>query len=55
MFAAAGDGTLLPPYVCYNATNLYDTWVFGGSTGAAYNRSKSGWFTREIFEDAGEK
>ncbi len=30
---------------------LYDTWVLNGPPGTMYNRSPSGWFTREIFED----
>lgn len=51
MFAIAGDGSLLPTYVCYKSTNVYDTWILNGPPGAAYNRSKPGWFTREIFED----
>lgn len=51
MFAAAGDGTLLPPYVIYKAENLYNTWTEHGPKGTVYNRSKSGWFTLEIFED----
>lgn len=51
MFAAAGDGHLLSLYVVYRAENLYNTWVSGGLPGTVYNRSKSGWFTMEIFED----
>jgi hypothetical protein len=51
MFAAAGDGTLLPPYITYKAENLYNTWTEHGPKGTVYNRSKSGWFTLEIFED----
>ncbi|KAG5863111.1 hypothetical protein JTB14_014931 [Gonioctena quinquepunctata] len=51
MFAAAGDGTLLPPYVTYKAENLYNAWTEHGPKGTVYNRSKSGWFTLEIFED----
>lgn len=51
MFSAAGDGTLLPPYITYKAENIYNTWTENGPKGAIYNRSKSGWFTLEIFED----
>ncbi|KAG5880696.1 hypothetical protein JTB14_024268 [Gonioctena quinquepunctata] len=51
MFVAAGDGTLLPPYVTYKADNLYNTWTEHGPKGTVHNRSKSGWFTLEIFED----
>lgn len=49
MFSAAGDGTLLPPYVTYKAENLY--YTEHGHKGTVYNRIKSGWFTLEIFED----
>ena len=51
MFAGSADGTLFPPYITYKAGNVYDTWVENGPKGAVYNRSKSGWFTLEIFED----
>lgn len=51
MFSGTADGTLLPPYVTYKANNLYDSWIENGPKGAIYNRSKSGWFTLEIFED----
>ena len=40
-----------PPYILYKATNLYDTWTFGGPAGARYNRSKSGWFDLTCFSD----
>ena len=30
MYAGCANGTLLPPYVCYKATNLYDLWKQGG-------------------------
>lgn len=51
MFAGSADGILLPPYITYKAVNLYDTWTENGPKGAVYNRSKSGWFTLQIFED----
>lgn len=51
MFAGSADGHILPPCITYKASNLYDTWTENGPTGAVYNRSKSGWFTLEIFED----
>ncbi len=51
MFAGAASGTLLPPYVVYKADHLYDTWTCHGPTGTVYNRSKSGWFDMELFED----
>ncbi|KAB0804444.1 hypothetical protein PPYR_01414 [Photinus pyralis] len=55
MFAAAGDGKLLPCYVVYKAQNLYDSWTVGGPKGTRYNRSNSGWFESASFEDWVEK
>lgn len=51
MIAAAGDGSLLPPYVTYKAENLYSTWTESGPKGTVLNRSKSGWFTLENILD----
>lgn len=51
MFAGTASGIPLPPYVVYKADNLYDTWTEGGPAGTRYNRSKSGWFEGNIFED----
>lgn len=55
MMAGAADGEMLPPYVVYKATHLYDTWVTDGPEGTHYNRSSSGWFEGEIFEDYVQK
>lgn len=51
MFSGSASGTLLPPYVCYRAEHLYDTWTEGGPAGTRYNRSKNGWFNLIVFED----
>lgn len=51
MFAAAGNGTVLPPFTVYRSTHLYDTWTDGGVEGAGYGRSKSGWFDLQMFEE----
>lgn len=51
MFSGTASGILLPPYVCYRAENLYDTWTEGGPSGTRYNRSKNGWFNLTVFED----
>lgn len=51
MFAAAGDGTCLPPYVVYKSINLYPEWIEGGPEGSQYNRTQSGWFDTQCFED----
>lgn len=49
MFAAAADGTLLPPYVIYKSMHLYDKWTEGGPRGARYNRTPSGWMDGRWF------
>ena len=51
MFAGAASGELLPVYVVYKAEHLWDTWTQGGPPGTRYNRSKSGWFDSNCFED----
>lgn len=51
MFAAAANGTLLPPYVCYKSKELYSTWREYGPIGCRFNRTPSGWFTAEVFCD----
>ncbi|KAJ8913064.1 hypothetical protein NQ315_006565 [Exocentrus adspersus] len=51
MFAIAGNGARLPPYVVYRAKHIYEGWTEGGLEGAIYNRSIRGWFDSELFED----
>lgn len=51
MFAALGDGTLLPPYIVYRAKNIYPEWTQNGPPGTRFNRSKNGWFDSVLFED----
>ncbi len=51
MFAGTADGVVLPWYVVYKATNLYNTWTENGPKRCRYNRSKSGWFDMTCFED----
>lgn len=46
---AAGD--VLPPYVNYKSEHLWTTWTEGGPANTRYNRSKSGWFDTNSFED----
>ena len=55
MMTAAADGTTLPLYVVYKATNLYDSWCKGGPPNCHYNRTKSGWFDATTFQDWFEK
>lgn len=51
MFAASGDGDILPPYTVYKALHLYDSWRVGGPPNSRYNRTKSGWFDSFCFAD----
>ncbi|KAG5873484.1 hypothetical protein JTB14_029161 [Gonioctena quinquepunctata] len=51
MFAVLASGKLLPPYIVYKAKYLYPDWIEGGPEGARYNRTKSGWFDSDLFED----
>ena len=51
MFTGCENGMLLPPYVCYKASNLYESWTVGGPPGTRYNRSASGWFKLQTLEN----
>ncbi|XP_073954289.1 uncharacterized protein [Choristoneura fumiferana] len=51
MMAATADGNFLPPYVVYKSLHLYDSWTMRGPENVRYNRSSSGWFDCNIFED----
>lgn len=51
MFCGSAAGKLLPPYVVYQATHLWSTWVDGGPERTRYNRTKSGWFDGVCFKD----
>lgn len=51
MMCGNAAGEILPPYVNYRAEHLWDTWTIGGPPNTRYNRSKSGWFDGNSFED----
>lgn len=51
MFAATGNGEIMPPYVVYKAESLWQQWVEGGPENARFNRTKSGWFDAVTFND----
>ena len=51
MFAGSAAGRILPPYVVYKSKEMCESWTNGGPPGTRYNRSKSGWFDKEIFEE----
>jgi hypothetical protein len=42
-------GEYLPPYILFEAKNLYNTWCVGGPKGACYNTSPSGWMEAAQF------
>ena len=42
MMAASADGNLLPCYVVYKATHLYNTWTTNGPLNCRYNRTNYG-------------
>jgi len=51
MFCGNAEGHVLPVYVVYKAESLWTTWTEGGPPNTRYNRSKSGWFDSNIFEN----
>lgn len=63
MICGSADGALLPPYIIYKSTHLYDTWKERGivgkpcceepccSRGCRYNRTTSGWIDTPTFRD----
>lgn len=51
MICVTAARELLSPYIVYKAKYLYPDWTEGGPRGTRYNRSKSGWFDSDIFED----
>ena len=51
MVAGTAKGELLPPFVCYKAKGLFNSWRNGGPKGARYTCSKSGWFDATTFEE----
>ena len=51
MFSGTASGHMLPVYVVFKAQNLYKTWIEGGERQWRYNRTISGWFDQQVFED----
>lgn len=51
LFTGTASGVLLPPYVVYKSTNLYDLWTENEPVGCAYNRTKSWWLDGSCFLD----
>lgn len=42
---------IMPPYILYQATNLWGQWTKGGPPGARYQTSPSGWMESLQFFD----
>lgn len=51
MVCGNAAGELAPIYVNYKAEKMWSTWCENGPLGARYNRTKSGWFDSQSFED----
>lgn len=51
MFCGSAAGRLLPLYVVYKATNIWQSWCEGGPSGCRFNRTSSGWIDKVTFED----
>lgn len=51
MMCGSADGELLPPYVVYRSSKLWDTWTENGPSGARYSNTSSGWFDSQVFTD----
>lgn len=51
MVCGNAEGVLAPIYVNYKSENLWQTWTEGGPPQTRYNRTKSGWFDSQSFED----
>jgi hypothetical protein len=51
MFRGNAEGPLIPIYVVYKSESLWTTWTERGPPNTRYNRSKSGWFDTNIFQN----
>lgn len=51
MFCGNAAGNLAPLYINYKAEKIWSTWTENGPNESRYNRTKSGWFDHQVFED----
>lgn len=51
MICGNAVGELLPPFVVYKATQMWDIWTEGGPKNARYFSTKSGWFDAPAFNE----
>lgn len=51
MMCGSAGGELAPVYVVYKAEKMWESWTENGPEKCRYNRTKSGWFDFQCFED----
>lgn len=51
MICGNAAGEIAPVYVVYKSENLWQSWTENGPENCRYNRTKSGWFDYQCFED----
>lgn len=51
MICGNAAGEVAPPYVNYKAEKIWSTWTENGHPNTRYNRTNSGWFDSNSFED----
>lgn len=51
MMCGSAAGDMLPPFVVYKATQLWNTWTEGAPKHCRYQSTKSGWFDALSFND----
>lgn len=51
MICGNAAGEVAPPYVNYKAEKIWSTWTENGPPNTRNNRTKSGWFDSNSFED----
>ena len=51
MMCGSAAGELLPPFVLYKATKIWDTWTEGGPKCFCFQSTKSGWFDSLAFNN----
>ena len=51
MVCGNAAGYVAPPYINYKSEKIWSTWMQNGPSGARYNRTKSGRFDGNTFED----
>ncbi|KAF8771000.1 hypothetical protein HNY73_018463 [Argiope bruennichi] len=50
LFGISASGNYMPPFTIYKGAHLYESWTKGGSPGALYACTESGWIQDSVFE-----